>query len=255
MHRASTRQADLDARILRQRRIGRLLLGAPETYTALADRPGRALLGGAVASLVVVMVVGVVAAAGSARTARRADGQARQPPGAAALAAATPTTTPKGTGAGPTTGGGPGTGTGTGTGAGAGGGFGAPGGQDQGVLDHGGQDPEQDPGGQLADGRGSGGLPVVVSVQPSAGPACLAGEDGIEVVPLFTEDGVLGRVELSGFAEGCVGRDVRVAVLGPDGAELDSRPFVLGGVGPLSVTWRERPLRRDALGRIVVEVG
>jgi hypothetical protein len=195
MHRASTRQADLDARILRERRIGRRLLGAPETYTALAERPGRALLGGAVASLVVAVVVAVVAAAGAAGAARTA----RQ---VGVPSTATPT-------------------------------------------------PPVTAGGVVA---GRGALPVVVSVSPEAA-ACRAGEAGIEVVPLFTGDGLLGRVELDGFAPGCVGRDVRLSLVGVDGGELASRVFVLQGGGPRSVSFRDaRPLPREALGQVVLAV-
>jgi hypothetical protein len=226
MHRASTRQAELDAQILRERRIGRRLIGAPEAYTALGERPGRALLGGIVAGAVIALVVAVVAAAGSARDARQGAGRARTPPAAPATAPAVPpgaTTAPPGVG----------------------------------QAAPGGTAPAQRaaaPGATTADGQPQPQLATAVSVGPAA-VACRASADEIEVTVLFTEDGVLGRVELTGIPSGCVGREVRVSVLGEGGAELDSRVFVPQEPGSLGVGgWRARPLTRAALRQVVVEI-
>src|SRR5262245_13778728 len=199
MHRASTRQAELDARVLRERRIARRLLNEPETYTAMAERPARALLGGTVASLVIALVVAVVAAAGSARSARGGDERARP------SSAGTSSTVPSATAA--TT---------------------------------------------VADG---GVLPTAVSVSQAA-PACRARAAEIEVIPLFAQGGGLRRVELDGLDPGCVGLQVRVSVRAQDGAELDSRAFVLSRAGSTSVgSWpRDPPLRRAEIGEVVVEI-
>src|SRR5574341_2080350 len=203
MHRASTRQAELDARVLRERRIARRLLNEPETYTAMAERPARALLGGTVASLVIALVVAVVAAAGSARSARGGDERARV--SSAASSAATSSTAPSATTA---------------------------------TI--------------VADG---GSLPTAVSVSQAA-PACRARAAEIEVIPLFAQGGGLRRVELDGLDPGCVGLEVRVSVRARDGAELDSRVFVLSRAGSIGVgSWpRDPPLRRAEIGEVVVEI-
>jgi hypothetical protein len=220
MHRASTRQAELDARVLRERRIGRRLLDEPETYTAMAERPARALLGGTVASLVVVLVVAVVAAAGSARTARRGEERARGSSAATAPSRANP-------GAAPST---PAPSTTAAT-----------------TVAGGTADPDA--------GLPAGVLPTVVSVDPAAA-ACQAREAEIEVIPLFTQAGALRRVELDGLDPGCVGREMRVSVRAPDGAELGSQAFVLTRAGWLGVgNWqRDPPLRRAQIGEVVVEI-
>jgi len=77
--------------VLRERRIGLRLLAAPETYTALGRRPGRALLGGLVLSLVVAMVVAVISVAGAARASKQRQDQANN---ASATTVVTETTMP-----------------------------------------------------------------------------------------------------------------------------------------------------------------
>jgi hypothetical protein len=228
VHRASNRQAELDAQVLRERRIGRRLLAAPETYTALAARPGRAMLGGLVVSAVIALVVSVIGVAGSARAGRQPDARAGARP-ATTRATAPPTTVP-----------------------------------------------DRDPG---AGSGGTGSLPATVSFGPQA-EACAAevrapdpGETGaggpaaggtpvgvedtsIEVVPLFTAEEVLWRVELAGFEPGCFGRDIRVTVLGGGGAELESRPFVVPESRTFSIGgWqKEGPLPRGELAGLRVEI-
>jgi hypothetical protein len=241
MHRPSTRQADLDARVQRERRIGRRLLSAPETYTALAERPGRALLGGTVASLVIAMVVAVVAAAGSARAARGPQGGRDRGSRSTPVTTATSPSGPSAASSGASI---PGAAAPAGAAAGP---------ESGGKVDSASTGSGQGPG---ASGGGSAGrLPTVVSVSPSA-RACRAAADGIDVTPLFSEDGLLRRVELDGLAPGCVGREIRVSVRATDGAELAAQVFELQAAGTVGVGhWpRDPPLGRAALGEVAVEI-
>jgi hypothetical protein len=86
VYRASQRQAALDAQALRRAKVERLLLGAPEPYTNLGGRPGRALVAGTVLGLVVVLVLGVFAVAAGARAAQQAKQRAGQAPATTAPA-------------------------------------------------------------------------------------------------------------------------------------------------------------------------
>jgi hypothetical protein len=200
MYRTSTRQAELDARVLRERRIGQRLIDPPDSYTALGRRPGRALLGGLVVSLFVAMVVAVVSVAGAARAAKQRQDQANN---ASATTVVTETTVPATT-----------------------------------AL------------------TGDGEIPTSISVGPEAA-ACEASQEEIAIVPLFTQEGLLERIELAGLPPGCVGREILLSVLGLDGVELASRELVAERAESLSVgDWsqEQQPVRREEIGEIRVEI-
>jgi hypothetical protein len=193
MHRPSTPQAELDARVLRERRIGQRLIDPPDSYTALGRRPGRALLGGLVVSLVVAMVVAVISVAGAARAAKQRQDQA--------ATVVTETTVPATT---------------------------AP--------------------------AGDGDVLTSISVGPEAA-VCEASQEEIAIVPLFTQKGLLDRVEVAGLAEECVGLQMRLAVLGLNGAEVASRELVVEQAGSLSFDGLGQEfLVREEIGEVSVEV-
>jgi hypothetical protein len=284
VHRASNRQAELDAQVLRERRIGRRLLAAPETYTALAARPGRAMLGGLVVSAVIALVVSVIGVAGSARAGRQPDARAGARP-ATTRVTAPPTTTPDrnaGAGSGgaeslpatvvfgpqaeaceadvrapdPGETGASGLGAGGTDGGGSGAGGSGAGGTDGSDLGSG------TPGAGRADAGATGATPGAatgagaVRAQAQGIAQVGVGDTSIEVVPLFTAEEVLWRVELAGFEPGCFGRDIRVTVLGGGGAELESRPFVVPESRTFSIGgWqKEGPLPRGELAGLRVEI-
>jgi hypothetical protein len=194
MHRPSVRQAELDARVLRERRIGQRLLDMSETYTTLGRRPGRALLGGLVVSLVVAMVVAVISVAGATRAAQQRQEQASN---TSATTVVTATTAP----------------------------------------------------------TWDGEVPTSISVSSEAA-ACAASHEEIAIVPLFTQEGLLERIELTSLPPGCVGREMLLSVLGLDGVELDSQELAVEQAGSLSVgDWsQEQPVRREEISEILVEI-
>jgi hypothetical protein len=231
VHRASNRQAELDAQVLRERRIGRRLLAAPETYTALAARPGRAMLGGLVVSAVIALVVSVIGVAGSARAGRQPDARAGARP-ATTRVTAPPTTTPD-----------------RNAGAGSGGAESLPA-----TVVFGPQAEACEADVRAPDPGETGAGAVRAQAQGIAQVG--VGDTSIEVVPLFTAEEVLWRVELAGFGPACFGREIRVTALGVGGAELASRPFVLPESGSFSIgRWREQPeVSRKDLAGLRVEI-
>jgi hypothetical protein len=70
MHRPSPLQAELDAQSLRRLDVEQRFIAAPETYTALAGRPGRVLVAGIGVGVVVLALVAVISIAGATRAAR-----------------------------------------------------------------------------------------------------------------------------------------------------------------------------------------
>ena len=70
MHRPSPLQAELDAQSLRRHDVEQRFIAAPETYTALAGRPGRVLVAGIGVGVVVLALVAVISIAGATRAAR-----------------------------------------------------------------------------------------------------------------------------------------------------------------------------------------
>jgi hypothetical protein len=222
MYRASTRQAALDARTAQRRRVQSLLMGAPDPYTSIGERPGRALLAGVGVGVLIAVVLSVITMAGVARQAAKEKEQAA----AATRAAAAPPAATARPGTPPVTGAAPAA---------------------EGVT--------RDDSGAVTGGTGGSadGEPVVVAVVVRDGAAaCQREATEMDVEPRFT-GGLLRSIQVSGFGPGCAGRTGSIRVLGPGDEELAARSFeAVQGLGERVSGWDG--LRRDQIDRIVVAV-
>jgi hypothetical protein len=217
MYRASTRQAALDARTAQRRRVQSLLMGAPDPYTTIGERPGRALLAGVGVGVLIAVVLSVITMAGVARQTARAKEQAA----AATRAAAAPSATTARPAAPPATSATPAA---------------------EGVTRD-----------ETGAATGADGEPVVVAVVVRDGAAaCQREVADMDVEPRFA-DGILRSIQVSGFGPGCAGRTGSIRVLGPGEDELAARTFdAVPGLGERVSGWDG--LQRDQIDRIVVAV-